>query len=421
MSLRPPPGTGRGRVEFLWVAGALAGLVAVMCLRLPEARGEQPGPRGEGHEAPAAMAPSADRRSGPGGFQGWRELPNTRLRSACPPNTNDYAFLSHCSAVVGAWSGGALDTLRDRLLIWGGGHGDYYGNEVYVLDIPTSSVQRLTEPSPGFVKSAPCVDNLPDGSPVSRHTYGGLAYLPPVDKLLAYGGSRACGSGGFGVDTWTFDLKSNTWRNMQPQGARLGPSLMIAAFDPVTQKVFARTGNGFYAYDYTGNVWEQLRRESAPVQFTSAAIDPRRRRFVTVGGPSQGGTRAIDLSPGSDFRMHQLPTRGETAIEFARSPGLAYDPVRDRLAAWDGSKTQITPDSVYFLDLASLVWTRQTFPGGPRPGRTAGTWGRWQYVPRLDAFVILNSVDENAFLFRPGPLEAVPGSPGSSPAPTPVK
>jgi len=32
-----------------------------------------------------------------------------------------------------AWSGGALDTKRDRLVIWGGGHADYYGNELYAF------------------------------------------------------------------------------------------------------------------------------------------------------------------------------------------------------------------------------------------------------------------------------------------------
>ena len=53
----------------------------------------------------------------------WYEVPNSKLTSVnpcpdvfCPPGT--------ITAVMKAWSGGAFDTTRDRLLVWGGGHRD---------------------------------------------------------------------------------------------------------------------------------------------------------------------------------------------------------------------------------------------------------------------------------------------------------
>lgn len=63
--------------------------------------------------------------SGVVGASGWEELPNTKIRSVCPPNKfNGYwaDFMSHCNNVVAAWSGGVLDTKRNRLVMWGIGN-----------------------------------------------------------------------------------------------------------------------------------------------------------------------------------------------------------------------------------------------------------------------------------------------------------
>jgi hypothetical protein len=56
--------------------------------------------------------------------QSWYAVPDTHMRGVCPPNGfggKDYDFNFHCSSVIGAWSGGAYDTLRNRMIIWGGG------------------------------------------------------------------------------------------------------------------------------------------------------------------------------------------------------------------------------------------------------------------------------------------------------------
>src|SRR5690348_7701856 len=68
----------------------------------------------------------------------WQELPNTQLQSVCPPDNfggMNYAFSAFCSNVIAAWNGAVADTTRNRLIIWGGGHTDYYGNEIYSLNL----------------------------------------------------------------------------------------------------------------------------------------------------------------------------------------------------------------------------------------------------------------------------------------------
>lgn len=332
----------------------------------------------------------------------WQELPNTQMRTVCPPNTAEYPFWNRCHAVIEAWSGGAFDTFRNRLIIWGGGHGDYYGNEIYALDLNSFSFQRLTDPSSGFVVGGSCVSMLPDGNPSSRHTYGGLAYIEHADRLFAYGGSQACGSGGFGADTWTFDFSTMKWERMQEVNSQIGNRIVAAAYDRVTQKVYLHNGNGFFTYDYDTNTWTRLNGNDSISSFKTAfaVVDPVRRKFVVV---SSGQVYVIDLRAGSNYSSAILGTSGATTLMAeGRSPGLAYDAARDRIVGWNGADSSSTPDTVYSLDLDTGIWTAVAAPGGPVGGNTRGTFGRWRYAPKLNAFVVANDVDENAFLFNLG-------------------
>ncbi|MBN4079344.1 hypothetical protein JYT26_01760 [Beggiatoa alba] len=332
---------------------------------------------------------------------GWNELPDTRLRAVCPPNTAEYSFANRCGNVINAWSGAVLDTLRNRLLIWGGGHGDYYGNEVYSLNLSNFIFERLTNPSSGFIIGGECADSLPDGNPTSRHTYGGLAYIAHADKMFAYGGSRACGSGGFGTDVWTLNLSTNTWTKMAATGRNPGPSVVASQYDPVTKKVYVRSQYYFYAYDYDSDSWERLSASQYIGGYgkASAVIDPVRRKFVIVG---PGGVEIIDLNPGSDYSAVHLNTTGpQTIISDGRSPGLAYDKSRDKIVAWDGSDSGTTPDTVYVLDIDNATWlsVADANRGPVGNSKSRGTFGRWRYVEQFDAFIVVNSADENAFLF----------------------
>src|SRR5204863_9685163 len=83
--------------------------------------------------APVAMAPGT-----------WLTLPDTKMASVAAPTSP--GGTSGPSAVIGAWSGGAFDTRRGRLVLWGGGYSDYAGNELYAFSLGAMSWERLTEP-----------------------------------------------------------------------------------------------------------------------------------------------------------------------------------------------------------------------------------------------------------------------------------
>ncbi len=89
-------------------------------------------------------------------------------------------------AVLGAWNGGAFASGYGKsgaLILVGGGHTDYYGNEVYAFDLDSRSWQRLTNPyrSPSF----PIADGIwPDGTPSVSHTYDQVDYHPDTNSFV---------------------------------------------------------------------------------------------------------------------------------------------------------------------------------------------------------------------------------------------
>ena len=94
---------------------------------------------------------------------GWHELPNTMMGPVCEDGVNS------CGAVLSAWNSGVFDTQRNRLIIWGGGHGDYSGNEVYALSLNgTPAFSRLNNSTAGGCSMESC-----DGFVTPNSTTGG--------------------------------------------------------------------------------------------------------------------------------------------------------------------------------------------------------------------------------------------------------
>ena len=311
------------------------------------------------------------------------ELPNTKIRSVLPnPPQQGYA-----PYLVEAWNGGTVDTSRSRLLVWGGGHSDYWGNEVYALDLPTMSIKRIVEPSPQ-TSNATCTPSLPDNTPTSRHTYDGLAYVAHLDRFFATNGSLApCGSGG--QDTWTYDFGSQKWQ-LHTTEAPTSLYGTMAVYDAVTKLVYVKDTENFYSYSVENNRYTKLNTSSQSVDYhLSATLDTKRRKFVMIGD----GVQVIDLATGTMTRMNT--TNAPSLVTSQQSPGVAYDPVADRVVAWHGGT------NVYALNMDTGAWTQAATNTGPTAAAPSqGTFGRFEYIPQYKVFALINSIDQNAWVFR---------------------
>ena len=337
-------------------------------------------------------------RTGPAG---WERLEGTAIRPHCP-EVPEIHGVEGCSAVTEDWSGGAYDTRRDRLVITGGGHNGYYGNELYGLDVATATMARLTEPGlpPGPYDS--CEEAIAGGSqPNSRHTYDGVEYVHGLDLLYVFSGSLACGVGSFGRVTWTYGFATAAWRRMEPTGELpSGEAGMMTAYDPVTGLVFIHDRAHLHTYDASTDVYTRVSGWAGLGYHHTATIDPVRRLFVIAGWSSGDEAGRVylydigDLAGGSAEELRTLETVGGAEVIDAVYPGIAHDPVSGLIVGWAGG------DTVYALDVDTALWTPMSYTGGPGDALQNGTMGRWQYAPALDAFVVVNDVDDDAYLFR---------------------
>jgi len=327
---------------------------------------------------------------------GWYPIPNTHLRDVCPPNGfggSGYDFTGFCSTVIDAWNGGVMDTTRNRLIIWGGGHTDYYGNELYALNLNTLVLSRITDPGLPLASPSPCQESIVNGTqPNSRHTYGGLTYLPTLDKMFVFGGAMACSIGVFSDGTWLFNFGTNQWEAKNPTGTIPQPQPgIVTAYDPNTGKVFLHDLADLYTYTPSTNTYVRLTNNgNYSIDYNmTAAIDPVRKKFVILGG----GQAWVYNIGGSTFTKQPLSTTGGSAIINAGYPGVAYDSTRDRIVAWSGG------NAVYELNLDTNTWSSTSFSGGPGTSEH-GVLGRWQYSPATGVFVTINDVDLNATTVR---------------------
>jgi len=324
----------------------------------------------------------------------WYQIPNSKLESV-KPNPLPAGYFS---AIIDAWSGGAFDSKRNRLIVWGGGHSDYAGNEVYVFDLNNLKWTRLTDPSRD-VGGNESSGEYPDGNPRSRHTYNYIQYVPTIDKFFTFGGHGLYPSGQIGTNkTHSFNFETNLWtRESETPCYGIGA---ISAIDMYTGNAWVHGTGGsstgrLARYDPYADSWTVHSDYDATIAwnyYLTADIDPKRKKLVAIG---RGDIYSWDISDLSNVIKTNLHTTGDTDIIDAASPGFQYDPVGDCFVAWKGGLT------LYSLNIESAVWTKLTLQGS-NPGAAAeyGTFGRFRYVPSINGFVLVNSVNDDVFFVK---------------------
>lgn len=327
--------------------------------------------------------------------EGWLPIPGTQIESVCA-GTNGFPQVlgnTGCAAITSAWNGAIFDSRRDRMIIFGGGHNDYYGNELYAINLQSATLERLTDP--GLPLGIGCSESVANGTqPNSRHTYDGIEYIEATDEMFVFGGSLACGSGEFGSDTWIYDFQSEQWSQRFPSGPTpWGDAGVMTAYDPVTGLVYLHDRQHLFSFDSQRNTYTRLSSNSVDLSYYNAAtIDPERRLFIIFTGR---GVRTYSIANGSSYQMQTMSTSGGNAIVNAIYPGVEYDPTTDRIVGW----SENSGDSIYSLNVDTGQWTPITYPGGPRATGN-GTHGRFRYSVASGVFVLANRVFDDVFIMR---------------------
>jgi len=311
-----------------------------------------------------------------------------------------------------AYSGMAVDPRGRRLLLFGGGHNDYWGNEVWAWEIPARAWKKLTEPTPrDEYASAPFDWDRSPGMfphlklPVSRHTYDSVEFAEHAGVLYAAGSSTYSGGGetlwkagegytrgasgprrgkGWGpFDAWLFDPRTLRWTYVRPETAA-GWGGNICAYAPDLRRVIVMgsDSSGFwgpFTYDPGTGAWADLKPKGRPATgiHQTATYDSRRKVCYLVGGSSAG-----DALWAYRFETHEwaaLDPAGRRP-RLRDGTGSAYDASADVLVTYG-------KDGLWVYDPAANAWQENPARGGPEPprkgdtGSSAEIYGRLKYDP----------------------------------------
>jgi hypothetical protein len=303
---------------------------------------------------------------------------------------------------ITAFSGGTYDSKRHELLIFGGGHGDGNGNEVLAFNLDTMTWRRVIDRSLNQYLRHPSnpslIEVLGDGKPNSRHTYGGIVYLPVQDRMWTWGGSLASGSGGGSKGIWELDLATPIWIRKTDN-----PSTSVAhwaVYNPVTKKIiYGGDNSAIRQYDPITGFNTLLYSWSFPREEPNAVLDTQRQLLLLIG---HGLVYSYDLNNTSSAPIARTTSGPQGAVN-AWGPGLVFDPRIKEVIAWTGLDADRR--TVYTLDTGTWVWTSSVgtgvIPDTPANGTYSRTYGRWQYSPEKNVYMVWNRPSASVYLYRP--------------------
>ena len=332
----------------------------------------------------------------------WYEVPNSQLREVAFKWPRGVKHGWGVAAVMSAWSGGAYDTNRDRLIVWGGGHSDYAGNEIYAFDVKKLKWERVTDPTLQTDPEARLerTGAYADGNPRSCHTYDYVEYAPSIDRFCSFGVGAtwpmAFGQNPETLTGWAFDFEKKTWKRK----ARVPWRVHASALDPVTGHIWVRSRFAPYVaeWDPLKDAWTvRSKRLTRGSNFlVNGVVDPVGRRFLAVGGKL---LLAYDIAPEGLLVQKAITSTGPRNIQDVRmGPGIDYDPVLDKLVGWNGGT------DVFAMDLETHKWEKVAPAAGNKVTPIApcklGTYGRWRYIPSKNAYIAVNSVKTNVYFHR---------------------
>ncbi|MEM6992688.1 MAG: hypothetical protein AAF721_19395, partial [Myxococcota bacterium] len=224
----------------------------------------------------------------------------------CPQQDCAWSATEGQSGVINDWTGGAFATEEGGLgglIYWGGGHGGYYGNEVYVFDLETLHWERRSEPTDGQTPGDSGTYDLDlstglwwDGAPAATHTYDGVSYHPGTNSFVLLTTSDAPAppwvpTGFLAPYTSSFSFDTGTWT--QGTDAREAPGaigFMSTAYDEARDLFWGWSypEGTFSSYDPNTDTWQSYPQGFLTNLDHVSAIEPTHDLYVTLEFRSAG-------------------------------------------------------------------------------------------------------------------------------------
>ncbi|HMO46574.1 MAG TPA: Ig-like domain-containing protein [Rubrivivax sp.] len=379
----------------------------------------------------------------------WTPLDQRPRPPEAPSSGGPYSILD-------AWSSMAWDSNRGSLIIWGGGHANYPGNEIYRWNADQLLWERASLPSQVVLTSPggalfEAIDG-PFNAPIAAHTYDSSEFLPISDRFVTFGGaafntghyfelsdgrrsgpyfwdpSRANansvgGTQGSQVKPDLYPLVSGgrMWQNrsnLHPSypgelKPGWGGTYWIYGNTAYTEEngkdvLYLQASSELYRYtvhDVANPALDTYERVGRYSQYPfsgqgAGALDPERKIYLRTANTTF--TYWTLQNPGSNNQntiFSPMVSSGSFPLSDLKNHGLDFDPMRKSFLLWGGQREvwQLTAPA----NLAGGQWTlaplNPASTAAPNLAAAVGTktgiLGKWKYVAALDVF--LGIIDKN--------------------------
>jgi len=273
-------------------------------------------------------------------------------------------------SITEAWNGAVFASRFGRsgsMVLFGGGHDDYFGSDVHTFDLESREWRRLTT---GFVAGG-CDDYgegavypdavYPDGSPLPPHTYDYVQYDEVGNDFMLLKGQTELGPNVRAVAIpLIFNLDTLTWRRGCRHPSAILNSGGFTTWDENRRVIWGHSGddgggNAFVAYspdganpDGTVGTWKEIHPSKLPGEANHNAmqIDPVSDRIL-VALHARDSLACVDPKCPS-AAINELPFAGSkpriqeyAALEYAAGVGsFVYFSAADGAEVygieWDG-------------------------------------------------------------------------------------
>lgn len=324
-----------------------------------------------------------------------------------PTGAAAYAGTTGFASITDNWNGAAFIVgygVSGTLAIWGGGHNNYYGNEIPAIDLSTQDWALLTQPYPStsFPISGgwwPAHTGHPDGSPSVAHTYGFMHPYPPTNSFICLV-RQAVNTGASLSAPAIFDFDTLKWRKGATYAGTGDPTEDDggAAYDSIRKIVWTRggqTGAAFASFDPlvdngdgTWGEWTQYADQGSE-SGTMLCHDPNLDILIMIRGVDSQSLYGINCSTPNTARTTLTQSNRPT---LATRVGVVYSRKRKAFIVWDsGENIWELKKGVGSWSAATWTWTNIVHASNTvsPTANINGTYTKMQIAPYGDREIVM--------------------------------
>jgi len=304
-------------------------------------------------------------------------------------------------ANIMSYSGGWYDTQNHQFCLFGGGHWDYSGNEVWCLDIATLNWQEVYAPDVVTTQSGnqgaynnydnnnypgalfkPAGESIQNANPMSRHSYDQMEYVEGLGPVVWGGYFWGDGVGtdwcDMCDDTWAFNYTTGKWQYLY-DGSNPSPNVTAgvgaSAYSSTNNLMYSVVQGNTWTFNPVNNRWTQI-NASGPAPYSienTMEYDSKRNVLYTFGGtyPNNPVLHKFDIATSTWTRL--TPSGSGPGTNTVHGPGVAYDEANDVLLVYKRG-------NIWAYNPNNNSWTQYS-PAVRPPVSGYSVWGRFRYDP----------------------------------------